>query len=443
MNVRSIQRMFGLVAFVAVVILTKAGPAKALHADVSGQTVIYAGASVWNGSDFERKDVAVRDGVFIDAGQVEGDFRIIDVSGKYITPPYANAHHHITNANDETGWEFLKDGVFYVWNPNLISTAWNTSDADYYARKDTYDVKTSMGGVTEPGGHPEKLYVKTLAKYVYRGFTYDDFYQAAFHYGRNEAEIEATLDLLVSQGAQFIKAMLLWSEEYDLRRDNDTYYGLKGLSPNNFSYLVKAAHKRNLTVFAHIQTRYDAIIAVAAGADMLGHLPAYSPPMNEQEFEQIALTEADTITIAAANVPSVPTYVISAYHYQYTEKEGNLNKPWMDRHYMIQAENLRKLATAGATILTGTDGPAAIYDEVNHWVDIGGLTASQALTSVYKTSRYLFPNRKIGKIEPGFEADFLVMSKSPADDINHLSAIEMRIKGGQLIKAPKEAVIAE
>lgn len=401
-----------------------------------GQVTVYQGASVWDGAGFAIKDVAISEGVFIDPDGVCDEATRIDVAGKFLTPPYANAHHHITNANDQSGWTFLEHGVFYVWNPNFISSASEDGAAEYYARTDTYDVRVSMGGVTEPGGHPEKLYVETLAQFVYPGMEFDDFYKNAFHYGRTSTEIDAALDLLVQQGADFVKTYLLYSEEYELRREDDAYYGLKGLNPDKMPYLVKAAHDRNLPVAVHVQTRNDVRAAVDAGVDILAHLPAYTPEDVESEAERITLGAADAKHISDAGVLSVPTYALAVYHYQRQHEEGNVDLALKDRHYAIQASNLRLLADAGAAILTGTDAATHIYDEAKHWVAIEGLTVAQALKSVYQTGPYLFPNRKIGVVAPGYEADFLILSADPSLDIENLKTIETRVKGGKIISAP-------
>lgn len=113
-------------------------------------TELYENAMVWNGSGFERRTLAVRDGQFVDPPSVSGGDRI-DLGGAFVVPAYANAHVHVTPANAAGSWSYIKNGVFYAWNPN--TTVLGQSQLDFFKRPESYDVATSQGGITEPGGH--------------------------------------------------------------------------------------------------------------------------------------------------------------------------------------------------------------------------------------------------------------------------------------------------
>ena len=57
--------------------------------------------------------------------------------------------------------------------------------------------------------------------------------------------------------------------------------------------------------------------------------------------------------------------------------------------------------------------------------------AERILCSV--TSRTIFPDRKIGSLEEGSEATFLVLRQNPLDDLQHLRAIKLRCKRGRIL----------
>ncbi|MEL7130149.1 MAG: hypothetical protein AAGK23_11425, partial [Pseudomonadota bacterium] len=126
---------------------------------------VYQGASVWRNGQFVRQDLAVR------ADRILGRFikndmtRTVDVSGAYITPALGNGHQHITNATQQNAWQFFNAGVYYVWNPNQYSSGLSEETRAYYARADTIEFKTSLGGITEPLSHPEPLYVENLGPF--------------------------------------------------------------------------------------------------------------------------------------------------------------------------------------------------------------------------------------------------------------------------------------
>ncbi len=75
-------------------------------------------------------------------------------------------------------------------------------------------------------------------------------------------------------------------------------------------------------------------------------------------------------------------------------------------------------------------GPA-IFDEVEHWVKIGGLSTQDALSAALATGRYLFPHRRLGCFDSGCEADFLVLGGNPLSDITALRQIEFKVKSGK------------
>jgi imidazolonepropionase-like amidohydrolase len=47
--------------------------------------------------------------------------------------------------------------------------------------------------------------------------------------------------------------------------------------------------------------------------------------------------------------------------------------------------------------------------------------------------RAIFPKRKIGKIEDGYEASFIVLSDNPLDNILKIRAISFKVKNGKVL----------
>ncbi len=146
----------------------------------SGVTV-YENGWVWSGSGFVRGSLAIKEGRFVDILEAGAGSRRVDLKGGFVVPPYSNAHAPATTPDEETSHLFLEAGVFYVWNPNTV--VMGQEALNFFKRKDTFDVAVAQGGLTEPGGHPEKLYVDQLAKFSpkYKGMKLRDFLGNAFH----------------------------------------------------------------------------------------------------------------------------------------------------------------------------------------------------------------------------------------------------------------------
>lgn len=405
------------VAFAALTLVAPAAAAQTAD-------VVYEGAQVWTGDGFAPRDLAVRDGRFVSLSEVGPTTRRVDAVGRFVTPAYANAHAHITNADMETSRVYTDAGVFYVWNPNTI--VMGAAEKAFWARPDAYDVKVAQGGITEPGGHPERLYVEFLAGPVYGGRPREWFLGNAFHYGSTPTEIDAALDLLKSQGADFVKALLLNSERYAELRDDPAAYGLKGLNPENFAYLVQAAHQRGLPVAVHVETAFDLEVAARAGADVAAHLPGYGGA-DPGDIEARRLTPEIAFLVAASGMKVTPTYALirgSAY-----DAAAPLG-PELAEQAALQSENLRLLREAGVVFLMGTDGRGPIWTEAEHLVEIGAFDDRDATAVVLETGALLFPERRIGCFDVGCEADFLILEADPTHDVRALRRIETRVMQG-------------
>lgn len=405
--------------------------ALALSGGAHAEDRVYDNGRVWTGSGFETRRLATRDGRFIDPTSVSAAATMTDLNGRFIVPAYGNAHAHVTSPTDQASLAYMRVGVFYVWNPNTVVLG--PEARAFFHRPDTYDVAVAQGGITEPGGHPEKLYVEDLARYVpsYRGKTLQDFLGDAFHYGRTPAEIDAALDRLKAQGADMVKSYLLYSEEYDRRRDASEFYGLRGINPANAAYLVAAARERGLPVVFHVETRTDLLTAARAGAHAAVHLPAYGLTRDADDLKTTVLSAADAVEVARSGMIVVATYGLTPPSYAQRERDGRSDAALQTMHYAVQAWNLRRLHEAGVPMLTGTDGDGPVFDEIEHLIAIGGLTPAEGLAVVMTTGARLFPQRRIGCFDAGCEADFLALDADPSADIRALRAISLAVKAGR------------
>ncbi|HZF42326.1 MAG TPA: amidohydrolase family protein [Sphingomonadaceae bacterium] len=402
-----------------------AGSAKA-------EPVVYAGGQIWSGDGWVARDVAVNNGRIIDAGEVPAEATRVDVSGKFVTPAYGNAHAHVTNPTPDGSRSYTDVGVFYVWNPTTVVIG--PEGRAFFERSDAYDVVVSQGGITEPGGHPERLYVEYLAKPVYGGKPREWFVGNAFHYGSTPAQIDAALDKLKEQGAQFVKAYLLNSERYQTLKSDPKAYGSKGLNPINMPYLVAQAHRRGLPVAVHVETAHDLRMAAWAGVDIAAHLPGYSGGTGAK-LEAKRLSEADAELVAKSGMVVIPTYALIRGD-AYGAATGGL-KPETRDAARLQAENLQRLRAAGAPVLIGTDGRGEIFTEAEHLVEIGAMTDAQTAAVALNTAALMFTERRVGCLQTGCEADFLVLGADPAADVRNLRRIERRIMQGRELPAPE------
>jgi imidazolonepropionase-like amidohydrolase len=65
-----------------------------------------------------------------------------------------------------------------------------------------------------------------------------------------------------------------------------------------------------------------------------------------------------------------------------------------------------------------------------------GLWDNRGLLTMWSetTTQSIFPTRHIGRLEPGYEASFLVLDHDPLRDINAVSDIRLRVKQGCIVQ---------
>jgi imidazolonepropionase-like amidohydrolase len=388
--------------------------------------ISYENGKWWNGNVFEPGTRYVGSGVFVE-GPTGAPNRTVDLRGAYVVPAFADAHNHMAGSPLEVNARAEAAGIFYLMNPNVLSSSAREIRAAL-SGPSTIDAVLSMGGITAPGGHPEKLYVDILSKYVYPNMKPGDFVGDAFHYVTEASDVDPVLDRLVAQHAQFVKIMLLYSEEFEKRQNDSAFRGLKGLDPKLVPAIVRAAHKRGLRVAAHIETAADFRTIVASGVDEAAHMPGYfaqGDPISAYE-----ITDADARAAARAHIVVVATASYALFG----------DKARLPLVRVMQRANLQKLKAAGVPLLIGTDGePDAAIAEARYLIDLGIFTPKQALRSLtFDTPRYILPGRRIGAFNLGYEASFLVLDGDPSVDFNAVARIGLRAKQG--IELPDLAI---
>lgn len=106
-----------------------------------------------------------------------------------------------------------------------------------------------------------------------------------------------------------------------------------------------------------------------------------------------------------------------------------------------QKENLRILQDAGVTLAVGSDEPRATSTyEFEHLRRLA-LFSNAELLRMWSTNcaTTLFPNRRLGRLKPGYEASFLVLAEDPLANLDAVRAIKLRVKEGRVIEAAQDA----
>ena len=382
----------------------------------------------------------------------QGRVETVDLSGLFVVPPFGEAHNH----NVEGPWNvqtvaerYLKDGVFYVKNPN------NVRDFALQIRRavnqpTSIDATFAHAGLTGRGGHPVALYedVLRVSRYepvigpIERGW----FEGRSYIVLDTEADLETKWPVITSGRPDFLKVYLVHSEDEDATGTSGQSPRRSGLHPRLVSLIVAKAHAEGLQVTAHVETAADFRRAVHAGVDELAHVPGWLI-QGADDAERARLTEEDARLAAAHKVRVVTTSVAGQAmpsiggHHQHGSHAGHGPGPEMkhnaspaDAASHVLRDNLHLLQRVGVALVIGSDHAETSLAEVMHLRTLH-LFDDRTLLKMWceATPAAIFTDRRIGKFAEGYEASFLALAGNPLEDFDQVRAIRLRVKQGVLL----------
>ena len=393
--------------------------------DTPACRMVLRGANVWTGATFERRDLAVADGRLV-ATPIAGSDEI-QAGWMYLIPPFADAHSHAIDrpveSFDRRSHEMLASGVFYALNPgNML----RHSDAlgERIARPDTIDAIFAGPGITGSGGHPRRLYEGLVRANVLPGTTLGELPGNAFHEVQTPEEARAAVRRVVEAGAPVVKLHLLF---HGTERSN-------GLSGEAFDAAVAEVRAAGRRAIAHVETAEDFRRAIRARVAAVMHLPGYVARPGDPP-ESYLLSDADARAAAEAGAVVVTT-LSPAHNYASGEPLSFMRA--------IHAENLRRLRDAGVRLALGGDQYGSdLFAELNILNSYGLFTSSQLLAiATSNGAAFIFPDRRVGRLDAGYEASFLAYPFDPRGQLLRLDEPMFAVKSGRAV-AGGEGILPE
>jgi predicted amidohydrolase YtcJ len=359
---------------------------------------------------------------------------VIDLTGKYVVPPFGEAHNHNVEAGPGLSailQRYLHDGIFYVKNP----TNPKGTKAALLGKVNTatsVDAVFSNGGLTASGGHPIGVAERNLK----RGGKADVWADGDFYFViDSEADLEAKWGAVLAGQPDFVKTTLQYSEEYQHRKNDPSYFDWKGLDPALLPHIVRRAHAANLRVSTHVETAADFHHALVAGADEINHMPGFRPDRGNWSAYAPAsfrISEADA-RLAAKQGTVVVTTLVFAIDRITEPREGD----HPDEVHGVLIDNLRLLSKHGVSIAIGSDS----YRQTS-LVEILSLQKlkvfdNRTLLKMWceATPATIFPSRRIGRLREGYEASLLALDGNPLEDWLSVTKIVTRVKQGTILTA--------
>jgi len=351
---------------------------------------------------------------------VPADAERVDVTGRTILPGLVNAHGHV---GDTLG---LASG------PELYTEDNVRRQLARYAR---YGVTTvnSLGGDREAGF---ELRAAQGGEDLDRARLY--VAGPAIDAATPDAA-RAAVDVVADLNPDFIK----------IRVDDNLGTGRK-MAPEVYRAVIDQAHRRQLRVAVHLYYLDDAKAVLRAGADLVAH----SVRDKAVDAEIVDLLKARDVCVSPTLMREVSTFVYESRpaffddpfftreadpdvvrQLEDPERQAGVRSSRAAQQYKRSLEtarrNLKALAEAGVRIAMGTDtGPPARFQGYFEHLELGemvaaGLSPMQAIVAATgDAARCLGLGDRLGTLRPGLAADFLVLARSPLDDIANTHSLE-------------------
>lgn len=377
----------------------------------------------FNGDTFEERTVWVKDGILSFSTANTQNDTIIDLTGKYVIPPFAEAHNHNLESEyelDDRINAYLDNGVFYVKHLSSIKKRIDPL-MHHYNKPNGIDVSLAHAPLTGTGGHPIALRKRFLGYGHFEGLfnTIEEIESHGYFIMDNADDLNRKWDQVLASKPDFIKINLLYSEEYVKRKNDTVYFGRKGLDPNLVPAIAAKAHDNNLRVSAHVATAHDFHVAITAGVDEIAHLPEIHNGKLISKADAKLAKEKGVILVTTASLVT-----------------KNKKKPKYPQLLNNVRSNLKILKEAGVTIAIGSDmyndssvGEFQLLQSLN-------LFSNLELLKMWceNSATTTLPHRKIALLKEGYEANFLVLDKNPLEDISEINkTITLKVKQGTIL----------
>lgn len=393
---------------------------------VFAQSYEFKNGNWYNGKDFSAGNWYVVNGVLSKKAPAKID-SVIDLQGRWVVPPMGDAHCSSV-ADNPSAANMLRlyndEGVFYL---QILS---NTQEGRSAAQKlldkpGMPDAVFANGGITCTLGHPFLKYegpahdirnpqamaerydfLKTQTTMLGNGYWFFDSKDA----------VNKNWDKLIARKPGAISIYLLDS------RNSGGKEG-KGLTADVAKVVVKKAHKSRLKVFAHVETAEDVRLGLKIGVDGFANLPGHNWD-GAGDVKKFELSDADLNLLAKKKTAVVTLFS----HGQSAQPRPAVQE--------FHTQTLKRLLEKNVNLVLGSDDmQRTIRTELNYWYTLGYVEYAKVLKALCEnTPRAIFPKRKIGRIENGYEASFLVLNDNPILNILKIRSSAFKMKNGKFIK---------
>lgn len=336
--------------------------------------------------------------------RIAQDARVVDCAGKTIVAGFWNSHVHFTQAVWKNAASApaapLEDHMQEMLTRWGFTTVWDLGSDP----TDSLALRTRVNSGEVPG--PNIL----LA---------GDIFPKGGHPVYLPAEMKLPEAATPDEAGQMARAYMGMGLD-GMKLFTGAYMGDRpviNMDPAIAKAAVDVAHAQGKPVFAHPQNKTGVETVIAARVDVLAHtVPSgqgYTPEQLARFKSQgIALIPTLSLFTTVVLDPAVTARIVAA-----------------------TVNQLRQFSENGGAVLFGTDvGFTKLYDTaLEYELMHRALSERQILASLTTNPATYFQAAKKGRVEPGLDADLVVLDGDPVADFRNLAKVAYTIRAGQII----------
>lgn len=399
---------------------------------LDAQLVAFTGATVWDGTGtppMRDATLVVRDGrvVSVGRGAAPAGASVVPLGGRFVVPGLIDTHAHVSaywapdEVTDPRARVEAQLLLFARYGVTTVNSLGDEPDAAFALRDTPFDAERPRARLLVAGP-------------VIGAAT--------------EADARAAVAANAAAGVDWMK----------IRVDDNLGTGRK-MPWEAVRGVLEESRARGYRVATHLFYLEDAKRLLREGTGLVAH----SVRDADLDAEALAL-------LRERGVCTVPTLTRELSTFVYAERPDFLDDPFFQRHALprevrrvsepafreamaaspaaaryrealVQAQrNLKLLVDAGLPVAFGTDaGPAGRFPGYFEHLELAlmaeaGLTPAQVLHSATGGAAACLGLTDVGTLEPGRQADFLVLEADPLTDVGNLRRIASVYVGGSEVR---------
>jgi imidazolonepropionase-like amidohydrolase len=346
-----------------------------------------------------------------------------DTEGRFIVPAYGDAvAMGYCDYNDPEYYlkQYQNEGIQYLTAIGH-SAAFEERARGFISAK-TPDVRFANGTITAPGGYPASVWDELVERRK------QNMSLAGVKGPNGIGDNYWVIGGAGAFGSEWERILLQRPEAICAFMPDASSMGGKkvGMDGKTLKAIAKAAKKAKIQLILVTRSKSDFLQAIALKPHIIVGVP-YLETLTEKEIKSVIKSKAFVAPCFFSSMRELaadPAALAAAgglSQMQIVERQGLMFK--------------QMLAAKVPFVLGSGDPSRSTTPEINQWVQFGITDYTSILEIICNnTPRCIYPDRKLGKIAEGYEANFLMLSASPLDNIQKARLIGKAVKGGVLLE---------